>query len=104
MAVMLSVDRQRGALIGLAVSDALGAAVEFRPPGTFPEVTGYRGGGPHGLPLGAWTDDTGMALAPADSSWPRQSTCELPSSVKSWIMPASHPIFPDDAIPVPLNS
>ena len=42
-------DRQRGTLIGLAIGDALGAAVEFRSPGTFPEVTGYRGGGPHGL-------------------------------------------------------
>jgi ADP-ribosylglycohydrolase len=34
-------NRQRGALIGLAVGDALGAAVEFKSPGTFPEVTGY---------------------------------------------------------------
>jgi len=36
-------------------------------PGTFPEVTGYRGGGPHGLKPGEWTDDTSMALALADS-------------------------------------
>ena len=62
-----SVDRQRGTLLGLAVGDALGAAVEFKSPGTFPEVTGYRGGGPHGLATGAWTDDTSMALALADS-------------------------------------
>lgn len=60
-------DRQRGALIGLAVGDALGAAVEFRSPGSFPEVTGYRDGGPHGLEPGQWTDDTSMALALADS-------------------------------------
>ena len=60
-------DRKRGSLIGLAVGDALGAAVEFRSPGTFPEVTGYRGGGPHGLAPGEWTDDTSMALALADS-------------------------------------
>jgi hypothetical protein len=26
-------DRRRGALIGLAVGDALGAAIEFQPPG-----------------------------------------------------------------------
>ena len=67
MAVMLSVDRQRGTLIGLAIGDALGAAVEFRSPGSFPEVTGYRGGGPHGLAPGEFTDDTSMALALADS-------------------------------------
>jgi ADP-ribosyl-[dinitrogen reductase] hydrolase len=60
-------DRRVGALVGLAVGDALGAAVEFRAPGTFPPVTGYRGGGPHPIPPGAWTDDTSMALALADS-------------------------------------
>ena len=60
-------DRQRGALIGLAVGDALGAAVEFQMAGTFEPVTGYRDGGPHGLSPGEWTDDTSMALALADS-------------------------------------
>jgi ADP-ribosyl-[dinitrogen reductase] hydrolase len=60
-------NRRRGALIGLAVGDALGAAVEFKPPGTFAPVTGYRNGGPHCLEAGEWTDDTSMALALADS-------------------------------------
>ena len=60
-------DRCRGTLIGLAVGDALGAAVEFRSPGSFTTVTGYRDGGPHGLDAGEWTDDTSMALALADS-------------------------------------
>ena len=60
-------DRQRGTLIGLAVGDTLGSAVEFQPPGTFEPVTGYRAGGPHGLGPGEWTDDTSMALALADS-------------------------------------
>jgi len=60
-------ERQRGALIGMAVGDALGAAVEFARPGSFPPVTGYRAGGPHGLGPGEWTDDTSMALALADS-------------------------------------
>jgi ADP-ribosylglycohydrolase len=60
-------DRRRGALIGLAVGDALGAAVEFRSPGSFTPVTGYRSGGPHDLAAGEWTDDTSMALALADS-------------------------------------
>lgn len=60
-------DKQRGCLIGLAVGDALGAAVEFRSPGSFPPVTCYRDGGPHNLDAGQWTDDTSMALALADS-------------------------------------
>jgi len=60
-------DLRRGALFGLAVGDALGAAVEFKGPGTFPEVVGYRDGGPHQLAPGEWTDDTSMALALAHS-------------------------------------
>ena len=59
--------RRRGTLLGLAIGDALGAAVEFAPRGTFAPVVGYRGGGPHGLQPGEWTDDTSMALALADS-------------------------------------
>lgn len=60
-------DRRRGAMVGLATGDALGASVEFQPPGSFAEVTGFRAGGPHGLEPGEWTDDTSMALALADS-------------------------------------
>jgi ADP-ribosylglycohydrolase len=60
-------ERCRGMLYGLAIGDALGAAVEFMEPGEFPEVTGFRAGGPHGLKAGEWTDDTSMALALADS-------------------------------------
>ena len=60
-------DRMRGAFFGLAVGDALGAAIEFAPRGSFEPVTGYRAGGPHGLAPGEWTDDTSMALALADS-------------------------------------
>ena len=60
-------DRYRGALLGLAVGDALGAPVEFMLPGTFDPVTEMLGGGPHGLMPGEWTDDTSMALCLADS-------------------------------------
>ena len=60
-------NRRRGALIGLAVGDALGAAVEFKSPGSFAPVASYRSGGPHRLEAGEWTDDTSMALALADS-------------------------------------
>lgn len=64
---MVSTDRQRGTLLGLAIGDALGAAIEFESRGSFPKVTGYRSGGPHGLGPGEWTDDSSMALALADS-------------------------------------
>jgi ADP-ribosyl-[dinitrogen reductase] hydrolase len=64
---MNMIDRARGALVGLAVGDALGAPVEFRERGTFNPVVTYRSGGPHSLNAGEWTDDTSMALALADS-------------------------------------
>lgn len=60
-------DRVRGALIGLAVGDALGTRNEFCPPGTFPPVTDMVGGGAFGLEPGQWTDDTSMALCLAGS-------------------------------------
>ena len=60
-------DRITGSLIGLAVGDALGAAVEFQRPGTFPPVTDFRRGGPHDLEAGTWTDDTSLALCLAES-------------------------------------
>lgn len=59
--------RARGALLGLAVGDALGAPVEFSPFGDFEPVTGFRAGGPFDLPAGYWTDDTSMALCLGDS-------------------------------------
>jgi ADP-ribosyl-[dinitrogen reductase] hydrolase len=46
-------DRRRGCLIGLAVGDALGAAVEFRSPGSFESVSDCRTGahrGQRGIP------------------------------------------------------
>ena len=59
--------RVRGALVGLAVGDAVGTTVEFRRPGTFAPVTGMAGGGPFDLAPGEWTDDTSMALCLAES-------------------------------------
>jgi ADP-ribosyl-[dinitrogen reductase] hydrolase len=60
-------DRYRGALLGLACGDALGAPLEFSKPGTFAPVREMRGGGPFTLPPGYWTDDTSMALCLAES-------------------------------------
>src|SRR5439155_10920922 len=59
--------RYRAALLGLALGDALGTTLEFRPPGTFSRLTDLVGGGPSHLPAGAWTDDTSMALCLAES-------------------------------------
>src|SRR5580692_7004347 len=60
-------DRYRGALLGLAVGDALGTTLEFKAPGTFKPITDLVGGGPFALEPGQWTDDTSMALCLAES-------------------------------------
>lgn len=60
-------DRLIGSLVGLAVGDAVGTTVEFMSRGSFPTVTDMTGGGPFRLPVGAWTDDTSMALCLAES-------------------------------------
>ena len=60
-------DRFLGALVGLAVGDALAAATQFRTRGSFTPVGDLLGGGPFDLPRGAWSDDTSMALCLAES-------------------------------------
>jgi len=60
-------ERYRGALLGLAVGDAVGTTVEFSPPGTFTPISDMTGGGPFRLRPGEWTDDTSMALCLAES-------------------------------------
>ena len=60
-------DRAQGALIVLALGDALGTTLEFSTRDTLPPVTDLVGGGPFKLAPGQWTDDTSMALCLADS-------------------------------------
>ncbi|MCH1929556.1 ADP-ribosylglycohydrolase family protein [Shewanella sp. A25] len=61
------IDRAKGALIGLALGDALGTTLEFQPRPKSPMVTSLMGGGPFRLKPGQWTDDTAMMLCLADS-------------------------------------
>ena len=58
-----------GSLVGLAVGDALGASVEFRPQTYLAAhpVRDMMPGGTWGLRAGQWTDDTSMALCLASS-------------------------------------
>ena len=60
-------DRALGSFLGLAVGDAVGTTLEFRRRDAQPRLEDMVGGGPFELPPGAWTDDTAMALALADS-------------------------------------
>ena len=60
-------DRFRGCLLGLAVGNAVGTTLEFKPPGSFKPISDMVGGGPFRLKPGEWTDDTSMALCLAES-------------------------------------
>lgn len=56
-----------GAMVGLAVGDAVGTTLEFMTPGSFDPIEDMTGGGPFDLVPGQWTDDTSMALCLAES-------------------------------------
>lgn len=60
-------DRARGALLGLAVGDAVGTTLEFSVRDSQARLMDMVGGGPFCLKPGQWTDDTAMALALAES-------------------------------------
>ncbi|CAF1146541.1 unnamed protein product [Didymodactylos carnosus] len=64
-----TLDQIQASLIGLALGDALGAHVEFRPREYLAQhpVEELIGGGTWGLRAGQWTDDTSMALCLAAS-------------------------------------
>lgn len=66
-AVASRLERYHGALLGLAVGDALGTTLEFTTPGSFAPIADMVGGGPFHLEPGQWTDDTSMALCLAES-------------------------------------
>jgi ADP-ribosyl-[dinitrogen reductase] hydrolase len=59
--------RALGCMLGLAVGDAVGTAVESKPRDSFRPLKDMVGGGPFKLAAGEWTDDTTMALCLAES-------------------------------------
>ena len=60
-------ERYRGALLGVAVGDALGTTLEFKRPPTFSPITDMVGGAPFHLKATQWTDDISMAVCLAES-------------------------------------
>lgn len=79
-------DRAMGALVGLAVGDAIGTTLEFRPRDSYRPLTDMVGGGPFRLKAGQWTDDTAMAMALADSllACDRVTPSELMRRFAAW--------------------
>lgn len=80
-------DRARGALIGLAVGDALGTTLEFARRDSGPRHTEMSGGGPFRLQPGVWTDDTSMALCLVDTLLAaRQRLAHAPRACRSLLL------------------
>lgn len=84
MSTMSIFDRARGCLLGLAVGDAVGTTLEFKPRGTFEPIDDMVGGGPFHLKPGQWTDDTSMALCLADSLIER-GTFDLTDQMRRYV-------------------
>ena len=76
--------RYQGALLGLAVGDALGVPAEFQTRGTFPKVTEMVGGGVFMLDPGEWTDDTSMALCLGQSLLDKNGFDAVDQMTKYW--------------------
>lgn len=84
-----SIDKYIGCMVGLAVGDALGTTLEFKPKGIIeagvvPELTDMIGGGPFNLKPGQWTDDTTMALCLALSLIEKQGFDAADQMDKYW--------------------
>lgn len=79
-------DRALGAMLGLAVGDAVGTTLEFAARDTRPRLTDMVGGGPFNLEPGQWTDDTAMALALMNSLLvePTLNETHLMESFAAW--------------------
>ena len=60
-------NRAKGALLGLALGDALGTTLEFKRKDSYEHITDMLGGGPFRLEAGQWTDDTSMMICLAKS-------------------------------------
>ena len=61
--------KYQGALIGLAIGDAMGVSIEFSIREKFLKnpLTEMIGFGSHNVPAGSWSDDTSMTIATMDS-------------------------------------
>ncbi|QGY05863.1 hypothetical protein MMSR116_31180 [Methylobacterium mesophilicum SR1.6/6] len=79
-------DRAVGAMLGLAVGDAVGTTIEFSAKPRRAVLSDMVGGGPFRLKPGQWTDDTAMALALADSllAHPDLNSDDLARRFVSW--------------------
>lgn len=77
--------RYLGALVGMACGDMLGAVVEGRKGGEFEPLNDMPDGDTARLPLGAWTDDTAMALCLAHSLLDKQGLDPNDLAERLWL-------------------
>lgn len=81
---MSTLQKYRGALLGLAAGDAVGTTLEFTTPGSFEPIADMVGGGPFNLQPGEWTDDTSMALCLAASLIEKEDFAPIDQLERYW--------------------
>ena len=74
-----------GSLYGVAIADALGGPVEFRPRGSFPWVSSFRYNPNFDLAPGTWTDDTSMTFCLAQSLVETRAAFSTQDQVRKYI-------------------
>ncbi len=76
----------KDALLGLAVGDAIGVPVEFRPRSELQShpVTGMREYGSHRQPAGTWSDDSSLAFCLAEMLCKRYDLTDLGHRFVNW--------------------
>jgi len=76
----------KGALLGVAVGDALGVPVEFKSRDllTLQPVTGMRSYGSHGQPAGTWSDDSSLTFCLAEMLCEGYDLQKLAGSFVNW--------------------
>ena len=75
-----------GMMVGLAIGDAMGSALEFMPMrdrGNF--ITDYQKSPTFPIAAGQWTDDTSMALALADSIIENDGEWTPPAAMQNFL-------------------
>lgn len=83
---MMTRNEALGMMVGLAVGDALGIALEFTEPNTHSPVTEMIGGGVHDAFVGETSDDTAMMMCIADAyiGYKRFAPGAIAQNFKQW--------------------
>ena len=73
-------------ILGLAIGDALGVPLEFKPRNSYEHISDMIGYGSHNMPEGTWSDDTSMTLATAYSIIDNQGYIDYDDIMNNYLL------------------